>query len=338
VEPGIPAGSTYAFSEDGISRFKKSQIMFHPCENPSVYTDPTGKLRMMANYRSKGIWKSETVDGGWHCISPDFPPGGDCTFFFRWGKFDYIIGGFTSLWSKPAAAPISAYEDVVRQGLDFYDGSAVPSITEITGGRFLMAAWIPIRGWGGTLVIRELLQFPDGRIGAKWMQEITPETRQPKNLAVNIAETTTLPAANQSFMLVFEVHPAEAQKGKFAISFLPETGEQSSCELQIRLDERRAQFGPGSLNNFAGPEKSLRQGGGAHAIENLLGVGEPFTVRVIVKASDKLGGSLIDAEIAGLRTMISYRQDLTVKKLVFRADHVELKNVQIAPLKAAKAG
>jgi hypothetical protein len=331
--PGIPAGSTYAFSEDGVSKFKKSQIMFHPCENPSVYTDPSGQLRMMANYRSKGIWESESVDGGWHCVSPDFPPGGDCTFFFRWSSFDYIIGGFTSLWSKPAEAPISAYEDVVHKGLDFYDGSAVPSITEITGGRFLMAAWIPIRGWGGTLVVRELLQFPDGRIGSKWMKEITPETKKPKPLAAKVDETTAFPADNKSFMLVFDVHPAGAKKGKFAISLLPENGEQNACELQIRLDEWRAQFGPGSLNNFAGPEKTLRQGGGAHAIENLLGVDKPFTVRVIVKGSEKLGGSLVDAEIAGQRTMISYRQDLTVKKMVFRAENVELKNVQIAPLK-----
>ena len=40
--PGIPAGSTYAVSEDGGSTFTKSNIMFHPCENPSVYTDPSG--------------------------------------------------------------------------------------------------------------------------------------------------------------------------------------------------------------------------------------------------------------------------------------------------------
>ena len=335
--PGIPAGSTYAFSEDGISRFKKSWIMFHPCENPSVYTDPSGQLRMMANFHSRGIWESESVDSGWRCISPDFPPGGDCTFFFRWGRFDYIIGGFTSLWSKPADAPISAYEDVVHKGLDFYDGSAVPSITEIAGGRFLMAAWIPVRGWGGTLVIRELLQSPDGRIGSKWMEEIMPETGKPRTLAAGITETTTYSTDEKSYLMVFSVQPAEAKKGKFAISFLPENGEQNACELQISLDERRAQFGPGSLDHFAGPEKSLRQGGGAHAIENLLGVDKSFTVRAIIKGSEKLGGSLIDAEIAGQRTMISYRQDLTVKKIVLRSDGVELKNVQVAPLKAAKA-
>ena len=259
--PGIPAGSTYAVSADGVAHFTKSNIMFHPCENPSIYTDPSGKLRMMANYHSNGIWESETVDGGWRCISPGFPPGGDCTFFFRWGKFDYIIGGFTGLWTKPADAPNSAYVDVVRKGLDFYDGSNVPSITEIAGGRFLMAAWIPIRGWGGHLIIRELIQHPDGRIGSKWMQEITPQTERPKILAAKVDETTTYPTSGESFLLEFNVRPAEAKHGKLAISFLPENGDQAACELQIRLDDRRAEFGPGSSSKFAGQQRSLREGG-----------------------------------------------------------------------------
>jgi hypothetical protein len=30
------------------------------------------------------------------------------------------------------------------------------------------------RRWGGNLVIRELVQFFDGRIGSKWMKEIAP--------------------------------------------------------------------------------------------------------------------------------------------------------------------
>ena len=336
--PGVPAGSTYSVCQDGFTNFKKSDIMFHPCENPSVYTDPSGKLRMLANAGSNGIWESDAVDGGWRCINPGFPPGGDCTVFFRWGQFDYIIGGFTGFWSKPASTPSSAYEDIVRKGLDFYDGSSVPSITEITGGRFLMAAWIRIQGWGGNLVIRELVQFSDGRIGSKWMKEITPETEKPEALAAKVGETTTFPTDCRSFMLVFNVQPAEANKGKFGISFLPENGEQASCELQIRLDDIRAQFGPGSLNNFAGNEKSLREGGapqhaGNYAIENLIGVDRPFTVRVLVKGIDKNGGSLVDAEIAGQRTMISYRHDLSVKKMVFRTEGVELKDVQIAPLK-----
>lgn len=338
---GIPAGSTYAVSADGVSNFKKSHVTFHPCENPSVYTDPSGKLRMMANYGSNGIWESQSVDGGWRCINPGFPPGGDCTFFFRWGKFDYIIGGFTRLWSKPAGAANSAYEDVVRKGLDFYDGSNVPCISQIAGGRYLMAAWIPIGGWGGNLVIRELIQFPDGRIGSKWMREITPRTGKSRTLAAKVAETTTFPADSESFMLVVNVQPAEARKGRVGVSFLPENGTQASCELQVRLDDRRAQFGPGSLKSLAGKMKSLREGGapqrvGNYAIENLIGTDKPFQVRVIVKGCDKIGGSLIDAEIAGRRTMISYRPGLTVKKMAFRTEGVELRDVQFAPLKNKK--
>jgi hypothetical protein len=42
---------------------------------------------------------------------------------------------------------------------------------------------------------------------------------------------------------------------------------------------------------------------------------------------------LIDAEIAGRRTMLAYRPDLTVKKLVCRAEGIELKHIQIASLK-----
>jgi hypothetical protein len=330
--PGFPAGSTYAVSADGVATFKKSHIMFHPCENPSVYTDPSGRLRMMANYRSSGIWESESPDGGWRCINPGFPPGGDCTFFFRWGRFDYINGGFTGLWSKPADAPISAYEDVVRTGQDFYDGLAVPSIAEIAGGRFLMAGWIPVRGWGGCLAIRELVQFPDGRIGSKWMKEIAPEAGTPVTLAAAVDDTATFPTDGKSFLLTFNAHPSEAGKGRVGVAFLPETGEQAACEFQMRLDDRRAQFGPGSSNRFAGIEKSLREGGAAHSIENLPGVDRPFAVRVIVKGNDKLGGSLVDAEIAGQRTLISYRPDLTVRKLAWRTEGVECRDIRLAPL------
>ena len=336
--PGIPAGSTYSVSEDGISDFKKSNVTFHPCQNPSVYIDPSGKLRLLANAGSNGIWESESLDGGWHCVNQGFPPGGDCTFFFRWGQFDYIIGGFKSLWSKPAAAPDSAYVDLTAKGLDFYDGSNVPSITEISGRRFLMAAWIPIRGWGGNLLIRELLQFPDGRIGSKWLQEVTPQTNTPVTLAEKIPETTNFSANHHSFLLTFNVAPSEAKTGRFGVSFLPENAAQDSCELQICLNDARAQFAQALLSDFTIQQKSLREGNSPHeagdyAIENLIGVDQPFTVRVLVKYSDKIGGSLVDAEIAGQRTMISYRPELTVKNILFRTESVVLHNIQLAPLK-----
>lgn len=311
--PGVPAGSTYAVSADGVAGFKKSGIMFHPCQNPSVYTDPNGKLRMLANAGSKGIWESDAVDGGWRCVRPDFPPGGDCTFFFRWGQYDYIIGGFKDLWSKPAGAPDSAYADVVAQGLDFYDGLNVPAISEIGGGRFLMAGWLGIRGWGGPLIIRELLQYPDGRIGSKWMPELMPATGQPKTLAASMTAAITFPVENEAFLLTFTVVPAEAKRGTLSVAFQPGAGEPGVHNLSINLKDQSAQF--------------------ARSLKHLIGINKPFTVRVIVKGDVKLGGTLFDGEIAGARTAVSFHENFTVKQLVFRAEGVELKDVQLAPLK-----
>ena len=72
-----------------------------------------------------------------------------------------------------------------------------------------------------------------------------------------------------------------------------------------------------------------------YAIEKLLDVDRPFTVRVIVKGDDKIGGSLIDAEIAGKRTMLSYRPELTAKRLMFRTEGIEVKDVEITALSSS---
>ena len=336
---GFPAGSSYSVSADGVSQFKKSGVLFHPCENPSIYIDPEGKLKMLANYASKGIWESATIEGGWHCIDSIFPPGGDCTFYFRWGNFDYIIGGFINLWSKPANEPDVKYTDVVQQGLDFYNGLNVPAITEIPGGRFLMAGWMGIRGWGGPLIIHEMIQFQDGRIGTKWMEEITPETGKPVKLASKLTEnetTTTFLTEHESFLLTFRVRPVK-KGARFGIVFLNENNEQNACEWQVRPDAMQAQFAQGSLTGFSESEKSLRQGGNPqsgnnYAIENLIEVDKPFTVRLLVKGSDKLGGTLIDAEIAGCRTMIAYRPDLFVTNMLFRTEGIELEEICISPI------
>lgn len=330
-----PAGSTYSVSEDGISKFKKTKILFHPCENPSVYTDPEGRLRMLANYGAKGTWESKSITGGWRSINPDFPPGGDCTFFFRWGSYDYVIGGFTGFWSKPASDGEDKFVNGVKEGLDFYNGMNVPAVTEIKDGRFLLAGWIPMADWGGSLVIHEMVQFPDGRIGTKWMNEIIPGTQKPKVVAKGISGSTSFEIGSSSFLLSFDVQPGTDLNEKLGALFLAADSEENACEVQISPNLKKAQFGKGQVNNYASKEKSLREGGspnGArnYGIENLADTDKPFTVRLIVKYDSKFGGSLIDNEIAGQRTMISFRPGLKVGKLLLRSEETGIKNVKIA--------
>ncbi len=334
---GYPSGASYAVSQNGIDRFTKSKILFHYCENPSVYVDSDGKLKMIANFRAKGMWASDNIDSGWHSVSADFPPGGDCTFYFRWGKFDYIIGGFVNLWRKPVGAGNAGWVDMVQQGLDFYNGISVPAITKINDGRYLMAGWFPIRGgWGGPFVVHELLQLPDGRIRTKWMKELTPAATDTVMLAQSIHQGTSFPVADGSFILSFDVYPAGKAPAKLAVGLLPNgtNGYENACEFQFDAKSLTAQYSNAVKGAFAAPEQTLRQGGEPqsainYAIEHVTATQKPFTIKILVKSNAKLGGSIIDTEIAGQNTMISYRQNLVVKNISFQLQDADIRNVRL---------
>jgi len=331
----FPSGATYAVSEDDVN-FRKSGVLFHYCENPSVFISPEGKLKMFANAKAKGTWESSSLDSGWHCTDPEFPKGGDCTFYFTWGKYEYVIGGFSSLWKRPLGAAGAIWKDEVADGKDFYDGTNVPSVSAISNGRYIMAGWIPIRGWGGPIIIHELVQQPDGRIRSKWMPELVPETRDTTVLARRVDVNNAFPMQHHSFLLSFDVYPQKRKNGKLAVSFLSNanTPGENAAALQIDLAALTAQYNGAVRDSFAAPEHSLRQGGapqGAknYAIENLTGVGKPFTVRIVVKYSPKLGGSVIDTEIAAQNTLISYREGLTVENISFNLKRTGIRNVKV---------
>jgi beta-fructofuranosidase len=119
--------------------------------------------------------------------------------------------------------------------------------------------------------------------------------------------------------------------------FMAADDEENACEVQINPRQKIAQFGKGKIRSFSATEKSLREGGAPnsarnYAIKNLTDTDKPFTVRIAVKYDSKFGGSLIDTEIAGQRTMISFRPGLKVERLLLRSEEIGIKNVKIAGL------
>jgi hypothetical protein len=319
--PGVPVGASYAVSRDGGKTFSKSWITYHPSRNPSVYNSADGKLKMLANYIAKGTWEADSINGNWHCINPDFPPGGDCTNYFRWGRFDYIIGGFGSLWVKPADMPDTEYRELVREGLDIYDGLSVPWITEIGDNRFIMAGWTQVYGWGGFLVLRELIQLPDGRLGSKFMPETVPSADMLRKVDISAVNCTNA----DSFMLTFKATPS-AMPGNLSVNI---RGWKETCRFEIDLQTNKAQYASVKADGSVDRQKSFREGNAIqnnrqYAIEHLIAVDQPFTVRIIVKYDPKAGGSLIDAEIAGSRTMLSFWHGLQATDLSFNAHDIKL--------------
>lgn len=321
LKGSIPSGASYSVSSNGVDDFRKSHVLIHPAENPTIYTDRDGRLCMLANYGARGLWTSDRLDGGWHCLSEDFPPGGDCTFIFRWGDYDYIVGGFTGMWMKRSNEDTESYEDMVKRGEDIYDGLSVPSICELPGGRHLMAGWVEMnRHWGGPLVIRELIQYPDGRIGSKFMEELIAPLRLPRG-----GESSLL-SSKKSYLLTFEVVP-ETMGGQIDLTFSSRETEKT-CTWRVDTREHTARFGDG---------KPLREGGQPqhatdYAIENLRGTEQTFTVRIIILNNPKFGGSLIDVEIAGQRTMISHREGLDVDAFHFSPQGLTVKNLKVREL------
>lgn len=334
AKKAFPSGATYSVSADNISNFKKSGVLFHYSENPSVFTTPDGKLKMYANFKAKGTWESASLDSGWYCTDPEFPLGGDCTFDFRWGKYEYVVGGFTSLWRRTIGKN-EPWTDVVAQGKDFYNGVNVPSVSPIGNGRYIMAGWIPITGWGGPFLIHELIQYPDGRIGTKWMKELIPPTADAVLLAKSIEQKNVFPAKDENFILTFDVVPQKKKNGKLALSFLPAAGSsKKGCELQISIAGLIAQYADAVNDGFAKLQKSIRNGDnpsgvGNYAIENIMGVERSFTVRILVKSNAKLGGTIIDTEIAGQNTLVTYRNGLNVENIVFNIEQTGIHNVKI---------
>jgi len=110
--------------------------------------------------------------------------------------------------------------------------------------------------------------------------------------------------------------PAAVPSRQVEVRFWAQAGAPSAA-LHIDLGARRAYYSTVAADGVAAPPCTLREGGnpaqgGDYAIANLRGVDTPFTVRILLKRDPKLGGTLIDCEIAGQRTMLSMRMGLWV--------------------------
>ena len=225
---------------------------------------------------------------------------------------------------------------MVAEGVDAYDGLSVPSLTEVDGRR-LMAGWVGVNGhWGGALVVRELLQEPDGRLSSRFMPEMMPLTSRSSRLARSIqsGQSRNIPVKTPSFMLTFDDESTAC--GSLSVQFSPDEIGKNECFWSFDAARQRAQF---SVDNTS--QKTLREGGkphqaGDYAVENLLGTAGKFKVRMIIKGEPKWGGSLIDVEIAGRRTMISHRSGVTTRNIRIDNEGMVIRNVRLAPLRDSR--
>jgi len=332
-----PEGMTYAVSDD-CEHFEKSRELTHFAENPSVYTMPDNSLRMYAN----GIWRADKVNGEWTPVSSDFPPNDktapmrnslECPSFFEWNGHYYLIVGLCGCYSS-ATPDFDKYDDMALDGRDVYDGMVVPMVIPWKNNRRLICGWVA--PFGTCFVWHELVQLPDHRLGIKWCPEFVPAAKSEKNLP-----TSGLIDAAPGEFCGYTLNIDGSEGGKVVFRMEQEDGKM--VEFQLDLNEKWMQINeiePGKDSGFCEPLPTTREiiarnrdkigyfrempweeqakchfSSRDYRLDKLCGTGGRFEVRIALKFEKKYPATLIDVEVAGVRTMLSFQQYFKVSRI-----------------------
>jgi len=230
---------------------------------------------------------------------------------------------------------------------DIYDGLWVPMASEAIAGRKILAGWLenyrPGGTWGGSLVFRELHQEPDGNLSMSWLPEAIPSTGPALKMSWSGKGEGAIPKADQApwsiaaenapdeYLFELEVDPKDPASSYSII--LGGGGKlNDGCELRVEPQRKRAQWGKPANGNlapetpdaaavFATPDgklpiyqqknRNVAYHGEDFAITGIEGLDRPHRIRLAFIQDRKSGSTIIDAEIAGHRTMITRRRDLS---------------------------
>ncbi len=219
-------------------------------------------------------------------------------------------------------------------------------VAPFTGNRMIIGGWLSGIGWGSCIAVRELIQYPDGRLGMKWPEEMAPKTGKTLHETADTVVTVGRPVgygfeAGQSVYVEMKLH-AQAE-GRMAVRLADAENPSRSCEFQLDFGKQRMQISPCGADGGFHPEiQTIREGlktmpqdhlgwgvkasHGIHAgsqnfcLENVDVLNGTFTLKIIIRYSPKMRCTVFDAEVAGQRTLISNRVRLKAKVLQLATD------------------
>ncbi|MGN0853712.1 MAG: hypothetical protein ACI4Q3_10105 [Kiritimatiellia bacterium] len=273
---GRPIGGSYATSDDGI-HFANAGAIISDAQNPSIYNLADGRYELVTSYGGAiGIFRSRDLLN-WVLYDAKLPFRGDCPSLFDMNGHRYLLQGFANMAYSPDGKP-GSFVNWTHEPDALYEGLSVPMVAKWRDGRRLYVGWLNhLCGWGGWLVFREVVAYPDGRLGLKWVPEIEPPAK-PRAYAVRGGER-------------FQLRLTPAQGGT-ALRF---TVDPASREAAFADDVPDVTWGKA---HHAG---NVRIGG-------VRGLDGDYAVKLIVHYDAKADATLFDAEIAGQRTLICRRR------------------------------
>lgn len=353
-----PGGSNYMVSDDGI-HFEQGKKQIHCSENPSIYNENDEGLVMYAGYGAAGVWRASDIDGPWKKEDTDMPVfdnsspvrnSSECPSIFEWNGYKYIIMGFRGYWQSGLRN--NKFKDLAAIGDDIYDGLCVPMVANCNG-RYILAGWVGGSGWAFVTQHRELIQHENGKLGIRWMPELTPnpdeldKTEEIKN--VKSGNELKLDGFT-SYYLECRINPQKNGRVGLVIS-----GSGKPFVFELNTKRQKVQtLETANVNSFTEevkalyeyisempiertgcdqiPSENIHTNSHDFAIANVRELSKEYTLKIIFHYEKKSDNLVMDAEIGEGRTFISNRPDFRANSIKFISENAEVCDLKLYKL------
>lgn len=357
-DKGVHEQLSYAVSEDGGKKFVKQQpnpFYYAPKEcvsrdfrDPKVFKDKEGVYHLFIS----GYLKEPAIEGfgGYlvHLVSKDMkewkeiesPLTGqvatpECADYFRWNGWYYLlysIGGDT--YYVKSRNPYGPWEYPTTQAF-VETWASVYKTAEFKGNRRIAVAYMPCRSngkdfdgaiWGGNMLLREVVQEPDGTLNTKFLSEVLPAMTPVKTPEIEIpAGSKTASFANNVLTLTAPNGIGIASISNLSPDYrirmtLEPVGNYDELGLFVRATDTKHKGYKLELN--ANKESVFIYNTGINAVKNLH---KPIVMDVILK------DEFIDVNVNGKRSIINRLPEQKGDKLFFfiKNGTVRIKDIKV---------
>ncbi len=310
-----------AESDDGIHFTKLGKIPPRGFDS-HTFLDPATGLYHLLTPGSGQVWptnwpdgKNGTLDytatdpvhGPWTLQPKHFhEAAGCCPHVFTWNGWHYLMIESLVWISRSLAGPWTAHTP--QRLCPLYVPAGV-----VFNGRAFFAGWLGEGGWGGNIVLHELVQHADGMLGMKFVPEMIPPCGDPVALEPVGAALAGLP---REARVTLELRPHTAG-APFTLSLRATDAPGSGLALRFDPAARTAAFlFPEGADTKAAPFTEL---------DALDALDRPVRLDIL------LVGDIIDVCINDCRTLTTRCKGFTGDRLVL--DGCVASHVQARPLK-----
>jgi len=268
-----------------------------------------------------------------------YPGAPECADLFTWNDWTYLIFSHDLVAHyRMARTPLSPW---LRPPMDTFDGPlAAVMKTAPFGDRRIGVAWIGTREgdtdtgtlqWGGNLILRELIQYPDGTLGTRFVPEVIPTHGHPLDLPIGALAADVTGSASTIRI-----------GSSLGLAVAAVTGVPRTCRITMRIDPRGRGGRPApefglrlrSAGLFAdGYDLRFRPYDATVTLQNagltqVHEIKQPFNLDIV--AHD----DIIDVCIAGQRCLMNRLPERRGDHLLLYSHDgpVSFENIQVVPL------